>query len=137
MNTLTMLLEKSKIIAPLLLLLLALQLLFMKPRWQLYPLYFVITVYFILSALHHFSDFALGVRSARWTLGIGLVLITVSVAALLSFPKDALPLPTGPFAIGTRIYDLEDPAREEPYTETAGDSRKIKYQIWYPADERI
>ena len=135
MNTLTMLLEKSKIIAPLLLLLLALQLLFMKPRWQLYPLYFVIAVYFILSALHHFGDFAFGVRSARWTLGIGLVLITVSVAALLSFPKDALPLPTGPFAIGTRIYDLEDPAREEPYTETAGDTRKIKYQIWYPAEE--
>ena len=41
-------------------------------------------------------------------------------AALLSLRIRFL-FPPVPFAIGTRIYDLEDPAREEPYTETAAE----------------
>ncbi|MFH5835846.1 alpha/beta hydrolase family protein [Proteiniclasticum sp. C24MP] len=135
MNTLTFLLEKWKIIGLLLILLLVLQLFIMKPRWQLYPLYLTIALYFILSALHHWRGVEIGARGGRWMIGMGLFLIILSIISLVSFPKDALPLPTGPFAIGTRIYDLEDRSRAEHYTEEAEDFRRIKYQIWYPAEE--
>ncbi|MBO1265491.1 dienelactone hydrolase family protein [Proteiniclasticum sp. SCR006] len=135
MNTLTMLLEKSKVIGPLLMLILAMQLLFMKPRWQLYPFYLVLALYFILSALYHLRGLEIGARGGRWILGAALALLVLSALSLLAFPKDTLPLPTGPFAIGTRVYDLEDPSRAEHYTEAEGDSRRIKYQIWYPAEE--
>ena len=48
-------------------------------------------------------------------------------------PFHDLPAPTGSFSVGTRVFNWEDKKREEWFTETAGDFRKIVVQVWYPA----
>jgi len=135
MSFLTFILEKSKYIGLLLLLGIAAHLLLSRPRWQFYPLYLVAAFYFILVALNYFNAFEPSSRSSRWIIGIGLVLILFSIISLLSFPIDKLPIPGGPYEVGTRIYELEDQTREEIYTDTETDNRKIKYQVWYPTDD--
>ena len=49
-------------------------------------------------------------------------------------PFHDLPAPTGSFSVGTRVFNWEDKKREEWFTETAGDFRKIVVQDWYPTD---
>lgn len=135
MSFVTFILEKSKFIGLLLLLGIAAHLLLGRPRWQYYPLYLAAAFYFILVALNYFNAFEITLRSSRWIIGIGIVLILFSIIFLLSFPKENLPTPGGPFEVGTKIYELEDQTREEIYTDTETDNRKIKYQIWYPTDD--
>jgi pimeloyl-ACP methyl ester carboxylesterase len=43
-----------------------------------------------------------------------------------------LPYPTGPFAVGTRIYNWTDRSRVEKATGKAGDFRQLAVQVWYP-----
>ena len=56
-------------------------------------------------------------------------------------PFKDLPVPTGEFNVGTRIYNWKDETREEWFTEEEGDIRKIVVQVWYPsldvADEKM
>ena len=135
MSWITFILEKSKFIGLLILLGIGAQLFLSRPRWQYYPLYLAAALYFILVALNYFNAFEITSRNSKWMIGIGLFLISTSLLLLLIFPKEKLPIPSGPFEVGTRIYDLEDKTRDEIYTETQNDHRKIKYQIWYPTDE--
>lgn len=135
MSLVTFILEKSKYIGLLLLLGIAAQLLLSRPRWQFYPLYLAAAFYFILVGLNYFNAFEISSRNSRWIIGIGLALISVSIIFLLIFPNEKLPIPGGPFEVGTRIYELEDKTREEIYTDMENDSRKIKYQVWYPTNE--
>ena len=128
-------LEKSKIIGLLLFLALGAQMILMRPRWQFYPLYLLIFLYFLLMTLNHFRPLVLTQGSSRWIIRIGLFLLIISMVFLLIFPKEKLPLPTGKYPVGTRIYEVEDKARLELYTRQENDHRRIKYQIWYPAEE--
>lgn len=134
MDVLTFLIEKAKIIGLILLIVVVAHLIFGKPRWQYYPLYFVVFAYVGLILLHYFNAFTLTPRSSKWILGIGITLIVLSIILILILPKEELPKPTGEFEIGTRTFDLEDPSREEFYTDAQGDIRKVKYQVWYPID---
>ncbi len=45
-----------------------------------------------------------------------------------------LPVPGGPFAVGTTTLHLVDASREETYTPQAGDGRELMVQLWYPTD---
>lgn len=55
---------------------------------------------------------------------------------VILFPTPRFPQPTGPYGIGTRVYDWTDAAREEPFTAERGDRRRLVVQIWYPAAGR-
>lgn len=135
MEMLVFLLEKAKFIGVILAVILIGHLILGKSRWQFYPLYFVVAAYFALVLLHYFSGFTLTERNSRWILGIGITLTVISIILILILPIEDLPKPSGEYKIGTRTFDLEDPSREEVYTELEGDFRKIKYQIWYPTDK--
>lgn len=135
MSWITFILEKSKFIGLIILLGIGAQLFLSRPRWQYYPLYLAAALYFILVALNYFHTFDITSRNSRWMIGIGLILISASILSQLIFPIENLPVPSGPFEVGTRVYELEDKTRVEIYTETKNDHRKIKYQIWYPTDE--
>ncbi len=107
-------------------------------RWQMVPVYTVLACW---------GGGALGLRipplrawvQARgswfaWTARAGAagLLLTAGVAAYL-FPMFQLPEPSGPYAIGTRTFDLVDANRLEPHTVEPFDHRELMVRVWYPA----
>ena len=62
------------------------------------------------------------------------LLSSCSTIIPILIPFHDLPAPTGSFSVGTRVFNWEDTSREEWFTETAGDFRKIVVQVWYPTD---
>jgi predicted dienelactone hydrolase len=63
----------------------------------------------------------------------GPVLILLLALPPILFPVPRLPLPGGPYAVGTLTMQWTDPTRPEPSTPTPGDNRTIMVQVWYPA----
>jgi hypothetical protein len=67
-----------------------------------------------------------------------LILIVALSAAfalwMLLFPTPSFWVPTGPHAIGTRVYELTDPSRPEPFAEVRGHRRHLSARLWYPAE---
>lgn len=47
-----------------------------------------------------------------------------------------LPAPTGPFAIGTKIYNWSDISRHEKASKNPADFRQLVVQVWYPTRDR-
>ncbi len=127
--------ENSKIISVVLVLLALVHRFFGDSKWQYYPLYFLAFIYFIFIAFYTLNLFTLTPRISRWLIGIGLFLIILTVFTFKAFPKTKMLLPTGEFAIGTQTFEVEDPIREEIYTEKENDKRRLKYQVWYPTDD--
>jgi hypothetical protein len=63
-----------------------------------------------------------------------LVAMAVGVVSwMVIFPTPRFPRPTGPYAIGTRVYSWIDETRPEPFTADRGDHREVVVQIWYPS----
>ncbi|MGC2197693.1 MAG: alpha/beta fold hydrolase [Terriglobales bacterium] len=68
----------------------------------------------------------------------------VSTAAVGSEPKSPaiddpqevaeLPPPSGPYPVGTVLYDWTDDSREEQWSTVPGKPRELMVQVWYPAD---
>ncbi len=65
-----------------------------------------------------------------------LILLTCLIPqALLPIAYD-VPMPTGPYAIGTVVYGWEDSSRLEAFTPNdPADHRKIAVQFWYPIEK--
>nr|WP_300006249.1 hypothetical protein [Tissierella sp.] len=106
-----------------------------KSRWQYYPIYFVGLVYLVMILLNYFNILNLNPPVSKWMMGIGLLLIIISIILIIILPMEKLPKPSGNYKIGTVTYDLQDKTREEKYTADKNDKRKIKYQVWYPAEK--
>ena len=53
----------------------------------------------------------------------------------LLVPFNDLPKPTGPFHVGTRVFEWVDVLREEWFTENSDDLRRLIVQVWYPTME--
>ena len=64
-----------------------------------------------------------------------LCLVTILMTALLYPQADTVRLmpPSGPYAVGTKIYEWSDASRTANYTSNKGDRRTLVVQIWYPA----
>ena len=62
-----------------------------------------------------------------------IFLSAIIAAWIILFPTPQFPAPTGPYAIGTRVYAWTDTSRPEPFTTDPNDRREIIAQIWYPA----
>ena len=62
------------------------------------------------------------------------ILALVGVMALLIIPQLELPAPTGPYAVGERIFRWVDPARPEVLTDAPEDFREVVALVWYPAE---
>lgn len=68
-------------------------------------------------------------------LGIGLAVFALKLATVLPLvvPVFRLPVPSGPYPIGTLTYHLRDLARLEVFTANPDDHRALMVQVWYPA----
>ena len=102
--------------------------------WQLYPSYIAMTLsiamlMFLTLKINGFQH----KRSIRIiTVVITLLFIMLSSISKYAFPVLAMPLPSGDFPIGTESFVITDENRDELYG--AEGKRKIKIQIWYPAE---
>lgn len=60
----------------------------------------------------------------------------LAVVALLAWsfvPVPELPVPGGPYPVGSEVFRWIDPHRDEPATDDTRDHRGVVVQAWYPA----
>lgn len=98
-------------------------------RWQMIPLYGLTSALMVSSLLRIRS-------SADWPAlasYLTVIPLAVSLALPLLLPVPAIPIPHGPYQVGTRVYELSDPARKELYSGR-DEARRFQIQIWYPAE---
>jgi len=109
-----------------------------QPRWQMLPLY-ALTVILCIAGLTAWR--ATGGARPGWTIAGLLALLLFSLPGI-AFPVPNVPLPGGPYAVGTRTYEWVDENRAEtlnprqgvegPVAGPAG-KRRLLVQVWYPA----
>lgn len=109
-------------------------------RWQLYPLYLMIIIYFILSILKFsgkFSDCNLNSHKIikGLVIGVMILLLLVSAISAYAFPVYKMTVPKGKYKIGTVAFDVIDENRKAIYSDNLKSNRKIKLQVWYPAED--
>jgi len=103
-------------------------------RWQMVPLY-LFAIVTLLTGIPAFlktgTETDSAVRPIRIILSLGLLAVSTALPILLPVPL--IPSPSGPYQVGTRIYELTDESRSELYSGK-DESRRFQIQIWYPAD---
>ncbi len=103
-------------------------------RWQMIPLYVFSAAALLLSIpsfLNTQTESEAGIRPLRVILS--LILLALATLLPILLPVPAIPAPSGPYPIGTRIYELTDTSRSELYSG-ADEARRFQIQIWYPAE---
>ena len=111
-------------------------------RWQLEFLYgfLILLLMPLLGNLRYLSRRSQRrrPRDRRWlrrvSVVLGLAIVAVVSYFCYEFPMFTLPTPSGPHAIGTEFYYLEDITRPDEYTLDYDDHRKVSLQVWYPAE---
>src|SRR5262245_34680596 len=95
-------------------------------RWQMVPVYLLTLVIGLISS------------NKPWDISpiasyLTLILLAVSTALPILLPVPTIPSPSGPYQVGTRIYELKDPARKEIYSGK-DEARRFMIQVWYPSE---
>jgi len=97
-------------------------------RWQMLPVYIVLAAGLlrqVLPGLMADAEFQYAAAVLMLGgLGGGIVLSTV-------FPVFQLPVPSGPYQVGTQVRHFVDDNRREPASQE--EARELMVQIWYPA----
>ena len=94
-------------------------------RWQMIPIYILTTILGLITLTR------LDIKPLASYLTFSL--LAVSTALPLLLPVPFIPLPSGPYPIGTRIYELTDDSRKELYS-SKDEARRIMIQVWYPSE---
>ena len=103
-------------------------------RWQVLLLYVFPLYILIYYALRQIDSKKFNRRLKKYyPVGV-LFLITMSTAAMIILPIKSLEAPNGNYIVGTKTFNISDKERIEIYGETAGKSRDLRIQVWYPAD---
>ncbi len=65
-----------------------------------------------------------------------LLLFFTSCATIVRqvLPLENLPLPTGQYNVGTKLYTWEDSSRKEWFGEESNKFRRIPVQVWFPME---
>ncbi len=102
-------------------------------RWQMIPLYVLAGTLFFASLLTWKKATQRPANRSRTELIAGLLLLAAATALPILLPVPQFTAPTGPYAVGTKIYALTDTSRPEIYSSLPNQPRKFIVQIWYPA----
>lgn len=114
---------------------LTLHLIFGGSRWQVFSLYFAV---FVLGTVVYFKvivNINLKTFVRIPVVFILTLLIVVSLVSSFIFPVYEIPEPSGDYLIGTESFVIDDELILEAYTNDSSDYRKIKIQVWYPAED--
>ena len=98
-------------------------------RWQMIPLY-------ALTALLTVSSLSKITSVTDWkplASNLIFILLALSTAVPILLPVPKIPNPSGPYQIGTSIYEMTDSSRPELYSGKE-ELRRFMVQIWYPAE---
>jgi platelet-activating factor acetylhydrolase isoform II len=98
-------------------------------RWQMIPIY-VLTVILLISSLLKIQSPTDWKPLASY---LTLVLLLLSTALPILLPVPIIPAPSGPYIVGTRIYELTDTSRKEQYSGK-DEARRFMIQVWYPSE---
>lgn len=103
-------------------------------RWQMIPLY-AFGILTFLASLPALTRKPSGDTAEKRPLRVllNLSLLALSTALPILLPVPAIPSPSGPYPIGTRIYELTDPSRRELYSGV-DEARRFQIQVWYPSE---
>ena len=79
-------------------------------------------------------------KISLYSLGfVALLTLTFALGHRTIIPKliplNDLPAPTGPYAVGTQMFEWQDSSRDEWFTQEQGDKRRIVVQTWYPTED--
>ncbi len=94
-------------------------------RWQMIPLYALTIIFAALSL------FRVDIKPLASILSLILLALSTAVPILLPVPK--IPTPSGPYQIGTSIFEMTDTSRQEIYSGK-DEPRRFMIQVWYPAE---
>lgn len=95
-------------------------------RWQMIPIYFL-TLLLVIITLNRFWDIKPLVSY------VTVLLLALSTALPFLLPVPSIPMPSGPYQVGTRIYELVDSSRKEIYSGK-DEARRFMVQVWYPSE---
>ncbi|MDQ2693653.1 MAG: hypothetical protein M3Y68_16570, partial [Chloroflexota bacterium] len=98
-------------------------------RWQMIPIY-------LLTALMTLSSLMKIRSSTDWrpiTSVPGLIVLALAIVLPILLPVPSISAPGGPYPVGTRTYEVTDPARQEIYSGR-DEARRFQIQVWYPAE---
>jgi len=105
-------------------------------RLQMLPSYLTAVIFFILEIFIFVGSRRNTDRKKQNSMGMifstGLLILSIVFPTL--FPVSDLPVPTGPYKVGTTRFIFTDYSRPETFTDEKGDYREISTQVWYPAD---
>jgi len=112
-----------------------LQVLVEGPRWQMVPAYALTTVLLLIWLIGSTTAIQVHVSQAiaGAIIGLGVLVVAVSIALPVALPVFQFPKPTGPYAIGSLTYHWVDTSRPELFTADPSDHRELMAQVWYPA----
>ena len=103
-------------------------------RWQMYPLYAFAVITFLTSIPEFMKARQDNVQIMRPLRGLAnLVLLAISTALPILLPVPSIPTPSGPYQVGTTIYELTDDSRRELYSGR-DEARRFQIQVWYPSE---
>lgn len=121
--------------------LLLLQVLVEGPRWQMVPAYTLSVVVFLVglpTMLRRRQSNGEQARAHRVLAIIGsllgLVVVWISVELCVQVPVFSMPIPDGPYAVGTRTFVLVDESRIDDQSPLDNGYRSMSIQAWYPAE---
>ena len=98
-------------------------------RWQMLPIYGLTVILVITSLIKIQSPTDWKPSASYLTFG----LLAVSTALPILLPVPTIPAPSGPYQVGTRIYELVDTSRKELYSGK-DEARRFMIQVWYPSE---
>jgi len=103
-------------------------------RWQTIPLYAFTLIALVFSIPALLGTPKNGTSTRRpLRIVLSFILLAVSTALPILLPVPAIPAPSGPYQVGTRIYELTDTSRKELYSGK-DEARRFQIQVWYPAE---
>jgi dienelactone hydrolase len=106
-------------------------------RWQMILVYGVVLGQGVLAVLQLVKGKTL---LGRWIKRTRIQTVsTLALMIIISLPPLLLPVPKiykpdGPYPVGTFSLMLVDESREELYSGTPGEPRRLMVQFWYPAE---
>lgn len=107
-------------------------------RWQMIPIY-LLSLWLIPFALIRIHQPQKQPKN-KWTI-TGLIVLALSTGLAVLLPVPVLPLPGGPYPVGTQTFYWVDESRMEVFSSESGEvyanppqkARGVMVQVWYPA----